>query len=77
MKLRLFFAWYDIWVGAYWSSAKRTLYICLLPMVVLSISFPPKPRKLVIGPPLCQYCKRMHYPMEACPTSGCHSRSSS
>lgn len=39
MKLRLFFAWYDIWVGAYWSQEKRTLYICAFPMICLSVQF--------------------------------------
>ena len=39
MKLKLFFAWYDLWIGAYWSKKERTLYICLVPMFGLSIQF--------------------------------------
>jgi len=35
MKLRLFFAWYDLWVGAYWDRKARVLYVCPLPCVVL------------------------------------------
>lgn len=28
-----FFAWYDLWIGAYWDRKVRVLYICPLPMV--------------------------------------------
>jgi len=38
MKARLFFAWYDLWVGFYWDRSKRTLYFCPLPCVVLSLA---------------------------------------
>ena len=38
-KIRLFFAWYDLWVGAYWDSCKRQLYICPIPMVCICIHF--------------------------------------
>lgn len=36
--VKLSFVWYDFWIGFYWDSAKRVLYICPLPMVVLSIA---------------------------------------
>ena len=39
VKFKLFFAWYDIWIGAYWSAKNRTLFLCLVPMVVLSVVF--------------------------------------
>jgi hypothetical protein len=39
MKTKIFFAWYDMWVGAYWSKKDSTLYICPLPCVVISICF--------------------------------------
>ena len=39
MKVRLFFEWFDMWVGVYWSKESRTLYICPLPMVVLALEF--------------------------------------
>jgi hypothetical protein len=39
MKFRLFFAWYDLWVGMYWNKKKRTAYLCLIPMVCLKIAF--------------------------------------
>lgn len=36
----LVFAWYDMWIGAYYDVGHRTLYICLLPMLVLRFQFP-------------------------------------
>ena len=31
------FAWYDLWVGAYYDRHEKTLYICPLPMFVVRI----------------------------------------
>lgn len=39
MKFRVFWAWYDLWIGAYWDIGHRTLYICPLPTVVLRFEF--------------------------------------
>ena len=39
MKIKLFFAWYDIWIGVYVDRKNKTVYICPLPCVVLSIKF--------------------------------------
>ena len=39
MRFRLFFAWYDLWVGAYWDRKARTLYLAPIPTVVLEVSF--------------------------------------
>ena len=39
MQLRCFFAWYDLWAGAYWDRKTRTLYVCPLPMCVIMIRF--------------------------------------
>jgi len=36
----LILAWYDFWVGAYFDVEHRTLYICLIPCVVLRFRFP-------------------------------------
>lgn len=33
MKIR--FAWYDMWIGAYWDRRNRVLYICPVPMILL------------------------------------------
>jgi hypothetical protein len=38
VSVRLFFRWYDIWIGAYYDRANRTLYVCPLPMVGLRIA---------------------------------------
>ena len=38
MKLSMFFAWYDLWIGAYYDRIKRILYICPLPMIVIKIN---------------------------------------
>lgn len=40
MRIRLFFRWYDLWVGAYWSRGERALYVCPLPTIGLRIEFP-------------------------------------
>ena len=37
MRLKIFFAWYDFWIGAYWDVKKRTLYVCLFPCIVVSV----------------------------------------
>lgn len=34
------FAWYDMWVGIFWDSRKRKLYILPLPCVGVVIEFP-------------------------------------
>lgn len=39
MSVRVFLAWFDLWVGAYWSSKHRTLYVCPLPCVVVAFQF--------------------------------------
>jgi hypothetical protein len=39
MKVRVFWAWYDFYVGWYWSTKKRTLYLVLIPTVVIALEF--------------------------------------
>ena len=39
MKIRLLFAWYDLWVGAYVDRAKQTLYVCPLPTLLLVVRY--------------------------------------
>jgi hypothetical protein len=45
VKIKCFLAWYDFWIGWFWSQKSRTLYICPLPMVCISLIFtqPAKP----------------------------------
>lgn len=38
-KVELHFCWYDFWVGWYWDSGKRALYICPLPMLAIRVQF--------------------------------------
>lgn len=38
IKFKLFFAWYDGWIGFFYDRKKKILYICFpFPMIVLSI----------------------------------------
>jgi len=36
-RLRFFFAWYDLWIGAYFDRLNRQLYICPLPCCVIQV----------------------------------------
>lgn len=33
MKVSLFSAWYDLWIGAFWDKKKLILYLCFLGLV--------------------------------------------
>ncbi len=39
MKVEVFLAWYDCWIGAYYDRAAGALYVCPLPMCVVRISW--------------------------------------
>lgn len=41
MTIRPLFAWYDIWVGAFWDRAHRRLYLFPVPMFGVVIQFGP------------------------------------
>jgi hypothetical protein len=43
MKVQLLFAWYDLWIGFFWDSKKRWLYILPVPMFGLILKFEKKP----------------------------------
>lgn len=39
MKVKLLFAWYDIWAGAYWDRKNKLLYILPIPCFGVVIKF--------------------------------------
>ncbi len=45
VSVRLFFAWWDAWVGAYWDRRQRRLYICPIPMLGVVVQFRRPKRK--------------------------------
>ncbi len=46
MKINISFRWYDFWIGFYYDTKKKILYVCPLPMIVLEFQ---KKDKLVKG----------------------------
>lgn len=39
MKVKPIFAWYDMWIGAFWDGGKRRLYLFPVPCIGLVIQF--------------------------------------
>ncbi len=39
MSIRPIFAWYDLWIGAYWDRQSRRLYLLPLPCIGVVIQF--------------------------------------
>lgn len=39
MTARVFFRWYDLWVGAYVDVPNRAVYVCPLPCVGVKITW--------------------------------------
>ncbi len=37
MKISIFLAWYDIWIGLFWDRKEKIAYFCPFPMVVIKI----------------------------------------
>ncbi len=50
-RIKIFFAWYDLWFGVYIDRKKKNIYICLLPMIVIKISY-----KKDIRASMCSLC---------------------
>lgn len=44
--IRVHFAWFDLWVGAFWDRVNRVLYVCPIPMLVIRIDLARKGFKL-------------------------------
>jgi len=38
MKFKMFFAWYDFWVGLYYDRMRKILYFLPFPMIVFSFA---------------------------------------
>ena len=41
VKAKLIFAWYDLWLGAYWDRKNKTLYL-MLPMLGIALALVPQ-----------------------------------
>lgn len=39
VKIKLIFAWYDLWIGIFWDKNKKHLYIFPIPIVGIKIFF--------------------------------------
>jgi hypothetical protein len=42
MKIKFLFAWYDLWIGLFWDSKKKWLYILPIPMFGIIIQMIPE-----------------------------------
>jgi len=42
VKMRFIFAWYDMWIGLFWDSHKRRLYVLPVPCLGIVLEFPQK-----------------------------------
>jgi len=50
MRITPIFAWYDLWVGAYWDATNRRLYLLPIPTIgiVIDLKRPAKLKPLKI-----------------------------
>jgi hypothetical protein len=39
VRVKFFFRWYDLWVGAYIDTSGRAVYLCPLPMVGVKLTW--------------------------------------
>jgi hypothetical protein len=39
VRVKFFFRWYDLWVGAYIDTGGRAVYLCPLPMVGVKLTW--------------------------------------
>lgn len=57
MRIKPIFAWYDLWVGAFYDRAKRRLYIFPVPMIGFYLEWPlPAATPAIFAEGCC--CKR-------------------
>jgi len=50
MKIKIFLAWYDFWIGVFYDKKKRIIYICLVPCVVIQINRGPLKKEIHPAP---------------------------
>ena len=41
-RIKISFAWYDIWVGLFIDTKKKKLYLCLVPTLLITIDLTSK-----------------------------------
>ncbi len=49
MKIKAFFRWYDLWIGAFIDVNKKAVYICPIPMFGIKIEYLTKEMKMLIN----------------------------
>lgn len=55
MNIKPIFAWYDFWLGWFWDSKKRKLYIFPIPTLGIVLHFP---EKIKLDPDLRKYWQK-------------------
>ena len=60
MKIKLFFRWYDLWIGGFIDSAKKAVYIVPFPMFGVKISW----QKNEVSKPPCELIEFHRYECE-------------
>lgn len=43
LNIKIFFAWFDFWIGFYWDRDDRILYVCPIPTIVFKFWREPEP----------------------------------
>ncbi len=63
MKIKVIFAWYDLWIGFFYDRKNRWLYVLLIPTIVIVLKFKykcPKCGKTLLYSDTHTYCSK-HY----------------
>jgi hypothetical protein len=51
MRIKLIFAWYDLWIGFFWDSKKKWLYIFPIPMFGMILKLKKESKELLPSAP--------------------------
>lgn len=68
MKLKLFFAWFDFWIGFYWDRKERELYIAPFPCFVIKVAGLFQSRELQCAE--CGHSAKLHVGANGCLWAG-------